>query len=184
MLRPGPARRPAPRPRRPLTMKPANGATRTTKGRSDGESETLGNSAQEHTLTAAGCIFCRIAAGTEPSWQVWENEYAYAFLDKSPATIGHTLVVPRVHAADIWDISRQDVARLMETVHDVARLLNDKLRPDGLTLFQANRAAGWQEVFHMHIHLVPRYAGDQLTRAWTARPAAEQELDEVLNRIR
>jgi histidine triad (HIT) family protein len=139
---------------------------------------------REHTLTAAGCVFCRIAAGTEPSWQVWDNEYAYAFLDRSPATTGHTLVVPRIHAADIWDISRQDAGYLMETAHDVARLLNDKLRPDGMTLFQANRAAGWQEVFHMHIHLVPRYAGDQLTRSWTARPAAEQELDEVLNRIR
>ena len=132
----------------------------------------------------AGCIFCQIVTGAEPSWQVYENEHAYAFLDRSPATVGHTLVVPRTHAADIWNISRPDAGRLMETAHDVARLLNGKLRPDGMTLFQANRAAGWQDVFHMHIHLVPRYAGDQLTRSWIARPAAEQQLDEVLSRIR
>jgi histidine triad (HIT) family protein len=135
-------------------------------------------------VTAPGCVFCRIVAGAEPSWRVHENEHAYAFLDRSPATAGHTLVVPRTHAADIWDISRPAAGRLMETAHDVARLLDDRLRPDGMTLFQANRAAGWQDVFHMHIHLVPRYAGDQLTKSWIARPATEQELDELLTRLR
>ena len=135
-------------------------------------------------MTTAGCVFCQIVAGAERSWRVWENEHACAFLDRSPATAGHTLVVPRAHAADIWDISRPDAGRLMEAAHDVAGLLLERLRPDGMTLFQASRAAGWQEVFHMHIHLVPRYAGDQLTRSWTARPASEQELDETLSRIR
>ena len=135
-------------------------------------------------MTAAGCVFCQIVAGAERSWQVWENEHACAFLDRSPATAGHTLVVPRAHAADIWDISRPDAGLLMEAAHDVAGLLLERLRPDGMTLFQANRAAGWQDVFHMHIHLVPRYAGDQLIRSWTARPASELELDETLSRIR
>jgi len=135
-------------------------------------------------LTAAGCVFCQIVAGAERSWRCWGDEHAGAVLDRSPATAGHTLVVPRAHAADIWDISRPDAGRLMEAAHDVAGLLLERLRPDGMTLFQASRAAGWQEVFHMHIHLVPRYAGDQLTRSWTARPASELELDEILSRIR
>jgi histidine triad (HIT) family protein len=134
--------------------------------------------------TATECIFCRIVAGGERSWQVYENEHAVAILDRSPAVPGHTLVIPRRHAADIWDIGRGDAGRLMEAAHDVAALLEDRLKPDGLTLFQANRAAGWQTVFHIHVHLVPRHRGDPLRASWKPQAAAEAELDEVLSRIR
>ncbi len=134
--------------------------------------------------TAAGCIFCKIAAGQERSWKVYENEHAVAVLDRSPAVPGHTLVMPRRHAADIWDIGREDATVVMGAVHDVAALLRERLRPDGMTLFQANGAAGWQTVFHLHVHLVPRHAGDRLTASWTPQAATEGELDEVLGRIR
>ena len=97
---------------------------------------------------------------------------------------GHTLVLPRRHATDIWDIRRADAGRLMEAVHDVAALLEERLSPDGMTLFQANRPAGWQTVFHIHVHLVPRHRGDSLTPAWKPRPATEAELDATLSRIR
>jgi histidine triad (HIT) family protein len=125
-----------------------------------------------------------ITAGQERSWKVYENEHAVAVLDRSPAVPGHTLVMPRRHAADIWDISREDAADVMGAVHDVAALLRERLKPDGMTLFQANRAAGWQTVFHMHVHLVPRHAGDPLTASWKPQTATERELDEVLDRIR
>jgi histidine triad (HIT) family protein len=130
------------------------------------------------------CIFCRIVAGAEPSWQVYQNEHAYAFLDRFPATPGHTLVVPRTHATDIWDISREDAGHLMETVHDVAALLDERLQPAGMTLFQANRTAGWQDVFHMHIHLVPRYTDDTLRRSWVPQSVTGQDLDKVHSRLR
>jgi histidine triad (HIT) family protein len=130
------------------------------------------------------CIFCQIVAGAEPSWQVYEDEHAYAFLDRSPATQGHTLVVPRTHAVDIWDISREDAGHLMKAVHDVAALLDERLQPAGMTLFQANRAAGWQDVFHMHIHLVPRYAGDTLRKSWVPQSVTGQDLDKVRSRLR
>lgn len=133
---------------------------------------------------ATGCIFCRIVAGGERSWQVYQNEDAVAILDRSPAVPGHTLVIPRRHAADIWDIGRDDAGRLMGAVHDVAALLEDRLKPDGLTLFQANRAAGWQTVFHLHVHLVPRHRGDPLRTSWKPQAASEAELDEALRRIR
>ena len=130
------------------------------------------------------CVFCRVAAGLERSWTVYENAAAIAILDRSPAVPGHTLVIPRRHAADIWDIRRRDAARLMEAVHDVAGLLRERLRPDGMTLFQANRPAGWQTVFHIHVHLVPRHHGDPLTASWQPRTATEAELDEACGRIR
>jgi histidine triad (HIT) family protein len=131
-----------------------------------------------------GCIFCKITAGEERAWLVYENEHAVAVLDRSPAVAGHTLVLPRRHAADIWDIGRADAGRLMEAVHDVAALLEERLRPDGMTLFQANRAAGWQTVFHLHVHLVPRHQGDPLTASWKPQSATEEELDATLARLR
>lgn len=133
---------------------------------------------------AAECLFCRIAAGEERAWRVYENEHVVAVLDRFPAMPGHTLVLPRRHAADIWDISREDAAHVMAAVHHVAALLKERLRPDGMTLFQANGAAGWQTVFHMHVHLVPRQAGDPLTASWKPQSPAEGELDTVLGRIR
>jgi histidine triad (HIT) family protein len=133
---------------------------------------------------ATECLFCRIVAGQERAWQVYENADAIAILDRFPSVPGHTLVIPRRHAVDIWDISRVDAARLMAAVHDVAALLEERLHPDGMTLFQANRPAGWQTVFHIHVHLVPRHKGDPLTPSWTPRPATEAELDEAHARIR
>jgi histidine triad (HIT) family protein len=136
------------------------------------------------TNVEAECLFCRIASGAERSWTVYENADVIAILDRFPAVPGHTLVMPRRHAADIWDIRRADAGRLMEAVHDVAALLEERLAPDGMTLFQANRPAGWQTVMHMHVHVVPRQLGDPLTVAWTPEAARESELDEVLDRIR
>jgi histidine triad (HIT) family protein len=132
---------------------------------------------------AAECVFCRIVSGRERSWKVYENGDAVAILDRSPAVPGHTLVIPRRHADDIWDIRKEDAGRLMEAVHDVAALLEERLSPDGMTLFQANRAAGWQTVFHIHVHLVPRHKDDPLTVSWIPRTATETELDSVLARI-
>jgi histidine triad (HIT) family protein len=132
----------------------------------------------------AGCIFCQIVAGEARAWKFYENEHAVAILDRSPSVPGHTLVIPRRHAADIWDIRREDAGRLMEAVHDVAALLEDRLRPDGMTLFQANRTAGWQTVFHIHVHLVPRHKGDPLTASWKPQTVTEADLDATLSRIR
>jgi histidine triad (HIT) family protein len=130
------------------------------------------------------CIFCRIVAGTAPARVVHRTGHALAFLDRSPATRGHTLVIPRQHAAGLWEVTRQDAAQVMAAVHDVAALLRDRLEPDGLNLFQANGAAAWQEVFHLHVHVVPRYAGDGLVRSWAPTAASPDELDQVLAQLR
>ncbi|MFD8496633.1 HIT family protein [Amycolatopsis sp. NPDC059657] len=126
------------------------------------------------------CVFCEIAAGREGDGRVlFEDERTIAFLDHTAVTPGHTLVVPRMHAADIWEISADDAAAVMRTVHSVAATIREALRPDGLTLFQANRSAGWQDVFHLHVHLVPRAAGDHLVRPWVATAKSDAELSAV-----
>ncbi|MBB5078754.1 HIT family protein [Nonomuraea endophytica] len=122
------------------------------------------------------CVFCAIVAGTLPAALVDEDERTLAFLDITAVTDGHTLVVPKVHAADLWEITADDAAAVMRAVHRMAARIRDVLAPDGLTLFQANRPAGWQDVFHLHVHLVPRRDGDRLTRPWTAAPVPPESL--------
>jgi histidine triad (HIT) family protein len=115
-------------------------------------------------------VFCAIVAGTHPAPIVYQDRATIAFLDNTAVRPGHTLVVPRAHAADLWDVAPDDWAAVARTVHLVARRIEQVLAPDGLTLFQANRDAGWQDVFHLHVHLVPRARGDHLHRPWTATP--------------
>jgi histidine triad (HIT) family protein len=116
------------------------------------------------------CVFCGIVAGTVPAEVVYEDADTLAFLDITAVMDGHTLVIPKRHAADLWEITEADAAAVMRTAHRVARRIADVLQPDGLTLFQANRDAGWQDQFHLHVHVVPRRTGDHLRRPWRATP--------------
>lgn len=118
----------------------------------------------------AECVFCAFIAGRAPTQVLYEDAHTLAFLDITAVTPGHTLVIPKRHATDLWDIPEDDAAAVMRTVHRLARRIREVLSPDGLTLFQANRGAGWQDVFHLHVHLVPRTTGDHLVRPWQAEP--------------
>lgn len=134
-------------------------------------------------VEAEDCIFCAIVAGSQPAAVVFEDESTMAFLDITAVTCGHTLVIPKAHASDLWEISESDAAAVMRTVHRVARRIDDALHPDGLTLFQANRDAGWQDVFHLHVHVVPRTTGDHLVRPWTAAPVPLERLEKTRARL-
>jgi histidine triad (HIT) family protein len=106
------------------------------------------------------CLFCKIVAGEIPSHQVYEDEACVAFLDIQPSSRGHTLVVPRVHAAGFIEIAPEVLAATMLSAQRVAHLLRMKLKPDGMNVIQNNGAAAGQTIFHYHVHLLPRWAGD------------------------
>jgi histidine triad (HIT) family protein len=89
------------------------------------------------------------------------------------------LVVPKLHADDIWDLPAEDGAATWSLVQATAIQLRAKLKPDGLTLFQANRHAGWQDVSHFHMHVVPRWEGDGLVRPWESESVDHKELEAV-----
>ena len=112
-----------------------------------------------------------------------ETPHAFAVLDINPAADGHTLVAPRRHADDIFALDQDTGAAVWTLTLAVARRLEDVLTPDGMTLFQANRAAGWQDVFHFHIHVVPRWHSDSLVRPWHHTPGDPKRLDEVAARL-
>ena len=106
------------------------------------------------------CVFCAIVAGDAPAHVVFADEAAVAFLALDPSAVGHTLVVPRRHVEHLWDGSPEDVAAVARTLHATAALLHERLVPDGLTMRQNTGTASGQRVFHLHVHLVPRWHGD------------------------
>jgi len=129
------------------------------------------------------CTFCRILEGALPSWRVYEDEHTVASLDKGQVTRGHTLVVPRRHAEDIWALSEDEARDVMRSVHRVARVLRDKLGPLGMNVTQANGRAAWQEVFHYHVHLIPRYGGDGFNPPWRSTRPSQEQMREVHERL-
>jgi histidine triad (HIT) family protein len=112
------------------------------------------------------CIFCRIVAGEIPSHKVYEDAETLAFLDIQPATRGHTLIVPKQHAADIFSITTEALAATARTSQVVARILQKGLQADGVKIMQNNGKAAGQEVFHYHVHVIPRKHGDRAVGSW------------------
>lgn len=123
------------------------------------------------------CLFCSIVAGNIPARRVYEDEHAIAFLDIGPWKRGHTLVVPRRHVDDVLDAD-EALSEIAPAISATGRLLVEKLGADGLNLLSNAGAVSGQEVFHLHVHLVPRYADDPGMRALFDRDPSI-DLDEV-----
>jgi histidine triad (HIT) family protein len=129
------------------------------------------------------CTFCKILEGLVPSWRVYEDESSVAFLDKGQVTRGHTLVVPRRHAEDIWALSDDEACAVMRSVHRVSHLLRERLGLLGLNVTQANGRAAWQDVFHYHVHLIPRYGDDEFRPPWRSSSPSQAQLSDVQQQI-
>lgn len=104
-------------------------------------------------------IFARILRGEIPAHKVFEDDSALAFMDVMPQAEGHTLVVPKVAAENLFDLPPADLGRLIQVTQQVAVAVRSAFQPDGLTLMQFNGPEAGQTVFHIHFHIVPRYAG-------------------------
>jgi histidine triad (HIT) family protein len=115
-------------------------------------------------VAADGCIFCRISAGEAPASKIYEDDEVFAIMDIFPWNPGHALVIPRTHAPTIWDISPDDAAAVMRAAHRLAPAIRDAVGADGLNLMQSNGRAAWQQVDHFHLHLIPRWADDDLVQ--------------------
>jgi histidine triad (HIT) family protein len=122
------------------------------------------------------CLFCRIAAGELPATKVHEDDRTVAFMDISPATRGHALVIPRAHATDVRDVSPEDLAACAKTAQIVAQRAFERLGAEGVNLFNSSGAAAWQTVFHFHVHVIPRYTDDPLRLPWIPSPGDPDEI--------
>lgn len=112
-------------------------------------------------MDTTSCIFCGIVADPSQSEVVWNDETTLAFMDINPMTNGHVLVIPKAHSEALTDLPPETAAHIMRVGQQVARGLKaSSLKPDGINLFQAEGAVAFQEIFHSHLHVIPRYRDD------------------------
>lgn len=113
------------------------------------------------------CPFCEIVAREDPdAREVYRDEHTVAFFPIEPAVLGHTMVIPRAHVVDIWELDDDQGADLSGTCLKIARAIRASIHPDGLNVIQSNGAAASQTVGHVHVHLVPRMTGDRIGQIW------------------
>ena len=137
------------------------------------------------TASPDGCEFCAIVAGELDAEVVCEGADWIAFFPHSPATTGHTLVVPRGHVADLWSLDRALAGPLMKAVILVGRAIDSALSPEGMNLISSAGQTAEQTVFHLHLHVVPRWRDDGFGTIWPPSAGhAQGELDEVAARIK
>jgi histidine triad (HIT) family protein len=130
------------------------------------------------------CVFCAIIEGRAPAEVVFENEETLAFMDINPANPGHTLVIPKRHVRNVYELDEETAAAVMKVTVGVARAIKRALQPDGMNLVQSNERAGGQEIFHFHIHIVPRWYGDGLRLARPPEVRRTMAIKEAAARIR
>ena len=125
------------------------------------------------------CIFCKIAAGEIPSVTLYEDEDCRVIFDINPAAKGHAILLPKTHAANIFELPDDMTARVFVTAKKVAAALVKTLGCDGINILQNNGIAAGQTVFHFHIHLIPRWNNDGAGLTWTPGKADPAVLEEI-----
>ncbi|WP_371368926.1 HIT family protein [Pseudomonas sp. QL9] len=129
-------------------------------------------------------IFAQIIRGDAPCYKLYEDDDVLAFLDLFPQSFGHTLVIPKRSAArNILEVDPEALGKVMRVVQRLTRVIVDELNPDGVQVAQFNGAPAGQTVFHIHMHIVPRYAGQGLG-IHAAQKADPAELEQLQARLR
>lgn len=129
------------------------------------------------------CIFCKIANGEIPSKTLYEDEDFRVILDLGPATRGHALILPKEHAANLYELPDETAAKAMILAKKMGARMVEKLHADGLNLVQNNGETAGQTVLHFHLHLIPRYQNDGQYILWTPGTATQEELEAVCQEI-
>jgi len=130
------------------------------------------------------CIFCDIVEGRAPAEVVFEDEETLAFMDINPANPGHTLVIPKRHVRNVYELDDETAAAVMKATVRVARAVRAAFQPDGLNLLQSNGPAGGQVVFHLHMHVIPRWYDDGLRLARPPEVRRTMSIEEAADKIR
>jgi histidine triad (HIT) family protein len=130
------------------------------------------------------CVFCRIVAGQIPSTRVFEDEHTLAFMDLGQVNPGHVLVAVKKHADNLYALDDAQAAAVARAGTRVARAIREAFKPEGLSVYQANGKAAGQTVFHYHVHLLPRHAGDGMELTWPVKNPPREKLEEYAGKIR
>lgn len=129
------------------------------------------------------CIFCKIANGEIPAATLYEDEDFRVILDLGPASKGHALILPKAHASNIYEMPDELAGKAMILAKKMAGALTKALECDGFNIVQNNGECAGQTVFHFHMHLIPRYEGDQVGITWTPGSLTEEDKEEILSKV-
>lgn len=130
------------------------------------------------------CVFCKIVSGEIPSRKIYEDEDVIAIMDLSPTSKGHSLIIPKEHCTNIYDIEEETAAKVMKVAKKLALKMTTALNCDGFNLLQNNGETAGQTMFHFHMHLIPRYKdADNDMLKFTSVELTDEEMDAIRDRI-
>lgn len=134
------------------------------------------------------CVFCSIIGHEIPSSTIYEDDFVKAILDIAPSAKGHTVLIPKNHYSDIFELTEEAAAHIFVVAKKVATALKEELGCDGINILQNNGIAAGQTVFHFHIHIIPRYENDTVKIHWDTKGYEEGEMqrlaDGITNRLK
>ena len=130
------------------------------------------------------CIFCKIANGEIPAATLYEDGDFRVILDLGPASKGHALILPKTHAANIYELPEDLAGKAMILAKKLAGKLTEALKCDGFNIVQNNGETAGQTVFHFHMHLIPRYKGDTVKLTWTPGELTDEDREEILAKVK
>ncbi|MBO4749419.1 MAG: HIT family protein [Lachnospiraceae bacterium] len=130
------------------------------------------------------CIFCKLANGEIPTRTVYEDDMFRVILDLGPATKGHALILPKSHAANLYELPDDVAAKVLPLAKKIAAQMKEKLGCDGLNLVQNNGEVAGQTIMHFHLHLIPRYVDDGQNLLWKPTEPSAEELDAILETLK
>lgn len=130
------------------------------------------------------CVFCKIAEKKIPSKLIYEDEETMAFLDINPGAPGHSLIIPKKHYDTLFEMPEDEVSTLFKTVAKIVNAINRVVKPDGVNVFQNNKAAAGQLVNHVHVHVFPRFHGDGIDFKWRRVVLDDDDLYNIARKIK
>ena len=129
------------------------------------------------------CIFCKIVKGEIPSSKIYENDKVLAFLDIGPVNKGHTLVIPKEHYTNIYDIPEDILKEVVTAAKKISKAIKKGVNADGININQSNDSSAGQVVMHIHFHIIPRFRDDGL-KLWPQNKYNEGEMEIIKNKIK
>lgn len=129
------------------------------------------------------CIFCKLANGDIPTNTIYEDDFFRVILDASPANLGHALILPKEHFANIFEADDEYLAKALPLAKKVTSVIKEEFKCDGVNIQQNNGTAAGQTVFHLHIHIIPRYDSDNFTLNWPQKSPGADEQKEIAARL-
>lgn len=136
-------------------------------------------------ILMSDCLFCKIIDGSIPSTKIYEDDHVYAFTDISPVAKGHTLLIPKHHCQDLFEMPEEVARHLYAVAPKIANAIKAAFQPIGLNTINNNGAAAGQTVFHYHLHFIPRYDEKEgLGLIWQTQKYSPEQLSEVAESIK